>query len=144
MSEHETVRNWLALSAAGLLECGEERRVHEHAARCAECAAELEDYALLSAGLRALPAPQPPDHLVTRTAALLLVEADRRQASYFAAGASILVFVLALAIGQTLRMLLGDEAAFVWVIVATVSSLFGAAAALVLTAARRRFERSIV
>ena len=148
MSEHDTVRSWLTLSAAGLLEPGEERRVHEHAAACAECAAELEDYATLSAGMRALPAPQPPDHLVTRTAALLLVEADRRQGSYFAAGAAILAFVLVLALGQTLRIILGnqlgDQAAVVWMIAATVSSLFGAAAALVLTASRRHSERSIV
>jgi len=144
MSEHETGRGWLALSAAGLLEPGEERRVHEHAAGCAECASELEEYAELSAGMRALPTPQPPDHLVTRTAALLLVEADRRQGSYFAVGAALLVFVLVLATGQTLRVILGDQAAFWWMLGATVTSLFGAAAALVLTAARRRNERSIV
>ncbi|MEO8368065.1 MAG: hypothetical protein ABI806_02540 [Candidatus Solibacter sp.] len=148
MSEHETVRSWLALSAAGLLEPAEERRVHEHAVTCPQCSAELEDYAGLSAEMRALPAPQPPDHLVTRTAALLLVEADRRQGSYFAVGAAVLVFVLVLAMGQTLRVILGDElgdqAAFVWLLGATVSSLFGTTAALVLTAARRRTERSIV
>ena len=144
MSEHETVRDWLALSAAGLLEPGEERRVHEHAGACAECAAELEEYAGLSAGMRALPAPQPPDHLVARTAALLLLESDRRQGSYFAVCSAILVFVLMLAMGQTLRIMLGDQAAFVWMLGATASSLFGAAAALVLTAERRRNERSTV
>jgi anti-sigma factor RsiW len=144
MSEHETVRNWLALSAAGLLECGEERRVLEHTAGCAECAAELEEYAGLSAGLRELPAPHPPAQLVARTAALMLMEADRRQGSYLAAGAAILVFVLVAALGQTLRMMLGDQAAYVWILCAVVSSLLGAAAALVLTASRRRCERRIV
>lgn len=144
MSEHETVRTWLALSAAGLLEAGEERQVRAHAAVCADCATELEEYAGLSAGMRSLPAPVPPAHLVSRTAALLLMEADRRQGSYLAGGAAILVFVLALAVGQTLRMILGDQAAYVWMIGATLSSLFGAAAALVLAAARRRSERSIV
>ena len=144
MSDHETVRSWLALSAAGLLEAGEERRVREHAAQCAECAAELEDYAGISAGLRSLPAPLPPPHLVSRTAALMLAEADRRQATYLASGAAILAFVMVLALGQALRMILGDQAAIVWLLCATASSLFGAAAALVLTAARRRFERSNV
>ena len=48
MSEHETVRDWLALSAAGLLEPGEERRVHEHAAACAECAAIDGDDAMVT------------------------------------------------------------------------------------------------
>jgi hypothetical protein len=144
MSEHETVRGWLALSTAGLLECSEERRVHEHAAGCAECAAELEEYAALSAGVCALPAPIPPAHLVTRTAALLLVDADRRQGSYFAGGAAVLMFVLILAMGQSLRLMLGDSAAYVWMVGAVASSLFGAAAALVLTVTRRRPERSIV
>lgn len=144
MSEHETVRNWLALSAAGLLEGGEERRVREHAAACAACAAELEEYAGLSAGLRALPPPRPPDYLVARTAALLLIEADRRQGSWLAGATAILAFVLALALGQALRMTLGDRAAWVWMTCATVSSVLGAAAALVLTASRRRGERSIV
>jgi len=144
MSDHETVRSWLALSAAGLLDPGEERRVREHAAQCAVCAAELEDYAGLSEGMRSLPAPLPPPHLVSRTTALMLAEVDRRQASYLAGGAAILAFLLALAVGQLLRMTLGDQAGWAWTICAAMSSLFGAAAALVLTAARRRFERSIV
>ena len=144
MSEHDQVRDWLALSAAGLLECAEERRVREHMAQCSACAAEMEEYAGLSAGLRALPAPQPPAHLVTRTTALLLMETDRRQGAYFAGGAAILVFILVFAAGATLRMLWGDSAALAWLLWATLSSLLGAAAALVLTATRRRFERRIV
>ena len=78
MSDHEPVRQLLALSAAGLLDAGEERLVREHARQCAACAAELEEFAALSAGLSALPVPQPPADLVRRTAALLAAEADRR------------------------------------------------------------------
>ena len=144
MSEHDQVREWLALSAAGLLECAEERRVRAHTAECEACAAGLEDYAGLLAGLRALPVPQPPAHLVTRTAALVLMEADRRQGACFAAGAAILVFVLILAAGGTLRMLWGDSVALGWLLWAMLSSLFGAAAALVLTAGRRSLERRSV
>ena len=70
MSDHESVRELLALSAAGLLDPGEERLVREHVRQCAACAAELDDYAALSAGLSALPAPQPPADLVSRTTAL--------------------------------------------------------------------------
>ena len=40
MSEHESVRQLLALSAAGLLDSGEERLVREHARQCARCAAQ--------------------------------------------------------------------------------------------------------
>lgn len=152
MSEHDTVRNWLALSAAGLLEASEERQLREHAAQCAECAAELEQYAALSAEMRALPVPNPPAGLVTRTATLMLIEADRRQGSLLAGGAAILVFVMVLTLAETLRITVGDRlgdgwgdrAAMVWMLYATLSSLFGAAAALVLTAARRRFERGLV
>jgi len=143
MSEHERVREWLALSAAGMLECGEERRVRDHAAQCVACRAELDEYADLSAGLRTLPAPQPPSHLVAQTAALVALEADRRQGSYFAAGSAILVFILIVAGGETLRMLMGDAAALAWLLWATLSSLCGAAAALVLRG-RRRFQRSII
>ena len=60
MSDHESVRHLLALSAAGLLDAGEERLVREHASQCARCAAKLDAYATLSAGLSALPMPQPP------------------------------------------------------------------------------------
>ena len=63
MSDHESVRELLALSAAGLLDAGEERLVRDHARQCAACAAELDDYATLSAGLSALPSPQPPADL---------------------------------------------------------------------------------
>ena len=68
MSDHESVRELLALSAAGLLDPGEERLVRDHARQCAACAAELDAYATLSAGLSALPSPQPPADLVRRTA----------------------------------------------------------------------------
>ena len=67
MSDHESVRELLALSAAGLLDPDEERLVREHARQCAACAAELDAYATLSAGLSALPSPQPPADLVRRT-----------------------------------------------------------------------------
>jgi len=99
MTEHESVRQLLALSAAGLLDAGEERLVREHVGQCAQCAANLDDYLALSAGLSELPAPHPSADLVSRTAMLLAAEADRRQGAVFAAVASIfaLVFVLLLA-----------------------------------------------
>ena len=143
MSAHESVRQLLALSAAGLLDAAEERLVREHARQCAACAAELDEFATLSAGLSALPAPQPPAYLLARTTTLVAAELDRRQGAAFAAAATIFAFVFVLLIGQTLRMVAGDTAALVWLIWAVIMSILGAASAFVL-ASRRRFERSIV
>ena len=143
MSEHETVRQLLALSAAGLLDAAEERLVREHARQCARCAAKLDDYAALSAGLSALPCPLPLADLLRRTNSLVAAELDRRQGAAFAAAAAIFALVFVLLIGQTLRMVAGDTAALVWLLWAVITSVFGAASALVL-ASRRRLERSIV
>ena len=143
MSDHESVRQLLALSAAGLLDAAEERLVREHARQCAACAAELDEFAALAAGLSALPTPQPPAYLLARTTTLLAAEADRRQGVAFAAAAAIFAFVFVLLIGQTLRMVAGNTAALAWLLWAVMTSVFGAASALVL-ASHRRPERSIV
>ncbi len=143
MSDHESARQLLALSAAGLLDPGEERLVREHARQCAECAAELDEFAALSEGLSRLPSPLPPADLVRRTSVLLALEADRREGAVLAGAAAIFACAFVLLTGQTLRMVLGDNAALAWLGWALISSVFGAASALVL-ASRRRFERSIV
>jgi|KBSMisStaDraftv2_1062788.scaffolds.fasta_scaffold1217864_2 predicted anti-sigma-YlaC factor YlaD len=143
MSDHESVRGLLALSAAGLLDPDEERVVKEHVSQCGACAADLEAYGWLSAGLSNMPAPQPPVYLVSRTAALVAAEADRRQGAVFAGGAAIFACVFVLLIGQTLATAVGDSAALAWLVWASISSVLGAACALVL-ASRRRLERSIV
>jgi hypothetical protein len=143
MSDHESVCQLLALSAAGLLDAAEERLVREHARQCARCAAKLDDYAALSAGLSALPCPLPLPDLLRRTNSLVAAELDRRQGAAFAGGAAIFAFVFVLLICQTLRMVAGDTAALAWLLWAVISSVFGAASALVL-APRRRPERSIV
>ena len=69
MSEHDEIRNLLSLAAAGALEEAEEQRVAVHAARCPECAAELESWQALAGGLRRLPTPQAPAALVARVRA---------------------------------------------------------------------------
>ena len=143
MSDHETVRQLLALSAAGLLDAREERRVREHAHECAACAAELDEFAALTAGLSALPMPQPPEYLLARTSALVAAERDRRQGAVLAAASAVFACIFVVLMGQTLRILVGNSAALAWFLWASVSSVLGAASALVL-ASRRRIERSIV
>jgi hypothetical protein len=143
MSDHETIRKLLALSAAGLLEPGEERLVREHVRQCAPCAAKLDDYATLSAGLSALPCPLPLPDLLRRTNMLVAAELDRRQGAVLAGTTAIFAFALVLLIGQILRMLVGDSAALVWLTWVVVSSILGAASALML-ASRRRLERRTI
>ena len=143
MSEHESVRQLLALSAAGLLDAGEERLVREHVRQCARCAAKLDDYATLSAGLSALPCPLPLADLLRRTNSLVAAEVDRRQGAAFAGAAAIFALAFVLLIGQTLLMVAGDSAALAWLVWAVISSMLGTASAIVL-ASRRRLERRIV
>jgi predicted anti-sigma-YlaC factor YlaD len=143
MNDHERVRQLLALSAAGLLDAGEERLVREHARQCAACAAKLDDYATLAARLSALPCPLPLPDLLRRTNALVAAEVDRRQGAALAGATAVFACVFVLLTGQALRTLAGDSAALAWLGWALISSVLGAASAVVL-ASRRRLERSIV
>ncbi|MGH9744615.1 MAG: hypothetical protein ACRD59_00720 [Candidatus Acidiferrales bacterium] len=68
-SDHEKIRDLLALAAAEGLESKESERVMQHVRACAECSAELEQWQLLAGGLRQLPTPQPSPGLVQRTCA---------------------------------------------------------------------------
>jgi anti-sigma factor RsiW len=70
MDSHDKIRELLGLAAAGALDAGEEQRVERHAASCAACAAELENWRLLAGGLRRLPTPQPGNLVVERARAL--------------------------------------------------------------------------
>ena len=66
MTTHETIRQLLALSAAGLLDAADERRVRQHVHECAACAAALDELAAVSADLCRLPAPMAPPDLLAR------------------------------------------------------------------------------
>jgi len=67
MSEHDAIRELLALAAADALEEKERRRVEAHLPGCAECSAKLDRFRVLGHGLRRLPTPQAPAMLVERT-----------------------------------------------------------------------------
>jgi anti-sigma factor RsiW len=69
MNEHEIIRQWLALAAAGALEAREQERLDRHLRDCPACAAELDEWQFLTGGLRRLPTPQPPAALVEKTRA---------------------------------------------------------------------------
>jgi len=69
MSEHDTIRELLALAAAGALTPAEEQRVAEHVRSCIACSNELEAWRPIARELRRLPTPQPSSWLVQATLA---------------------------------------------------------------------------
>ena len=69
MSEHEKIRELLALAGAGVLTAAEEKQVVEHVRSCVSCANELETWRSIATDLCRLPTPQPSSRLVAATMA---------------------------------------------------------------------------
>src|SRR5271170_574545 len=67
MSEHDKIRELLALAAAGALTSAEEKQVAEHVRSCIACSNELEAWRPIASELRRLPTPQPSSWLVQAT-----------------------------------------------------------------------------
>jgi len=156
MNEHDDIRRLLALAAAGALELGEEERVARHIQSCAACAAELEEWRFLAAGLRRLPTPQPPLGLVERARARAEARFAEEAENRWHRG--VMVFVVVLAWALTLiswplvrlvsRGLLGlldprlNQAWIGFAGITTVVWLAGGTAAVLLSLHQRR-ERSL-
>jgi hypothetical protein len=69
MSEHDKIRELLALAAAGALTSAEEKQVAEHVRSCIACSNELDAWRPIASELRRLPTPQPSSWLVQATLA---------------------------------------------------------------------------
>jgi hypothetical protein len=69
MSEHDKIRELLALAAADALTSTEEKQVAEHVRSCVSCSNELEAWRPIASELRRLPTPQPSSWLVQATLA---------------------------------------------------------------------------
>jgi hypothetical protein len=69
MSEHDKIRELLALAAAGALTSAEEKQVAEHLRSCIACSNELWAWRPIAGELRRLPTPQPSSWLVQATLA---------------------------------------------------------------------------
>lgn len=95
MTEHDEIRNLLALAAAGGLDEAEEHRVLSHARTCGECSKEMESWQLLAAGLRRLPTPQPSAALIQRTRAI--AEARLEEAAEARWQRNVMIFVVTFA-----------------------------------------------
>jgi len=113
MSEHESVRELLALASAGALEAREQRRVEEHVRECAACRRELEIWSGYAQGLRQLPQPAVPAQLVERTRSRLVHEhaaaADRRWDALVLGALALFAWTVGLTFWFVARLLTGGE-----------------------------------
>lgn len=111
MSEHEAIRELLALAAAEALEESEQRRVEQHSRSCAACAAEWDSWRALERGLRGLPTPQAPAMLVERTRSRVTLElaaiAERRRSHWVMAFLVLFSWTVTLVTWPIVRMLTG-------------------------------------
>jgi predicted anti-sigma-YlaC factor YlaD len=148
MTTHETIRQLLALSAAGLLDAADERRVREHVHECDECSTALDGLAAVSADLCRMPAPMAPADLLARTearvAAELAAQAGLRRGALLAVGAGLFAWMAALTAWGLYRFLTGSAGWLAWLALTTVPAYMAAGAVAVLFAARRRLERSLL
>jgi len=151
MSEHDQVREKLALAAAGALDAEEQRCVEEHARVCDICRQELDTWSGYTQGLRQLPQPAAPAQLMERTRARILQQrataAEGRWNDLMLAGLALFAWTVGLSFWFLLRVLTGG--AFVvmgmnllrvgtWSVLTTVLVWVTAAAAAVTLGRRRR------
>ena len=114
-----------------------------------------EAFGALASGLSGMPAPGPSPELLARTAALaaaeLAAEADRRRGAGMALACALAVWVSTLFSWSVYEILTGGAAALLrpslagllaWFAVSAILTCMTAPAAVALTAARRRLERS--
>lgn len=157
MSEHESLRELLALAAAGALEAAEQRRVERHLSACTRCAAELNSWRALAGSLQRLPTPQAPPALVERTrariAGALAVEAERRWNDGLLVFLVLFAWMVALASWPLVQLLSGGLLAWLdvravesWISVAgyTLLAWLTAGVAALLIGLRRGRARRVV
>ena len=156
MSEHDEIRELLALAASGALESEEEERVARHIRSCALCSEQLEDWRLIATGLRRLPTPQPPRGLVERARARaevrLAEEADRRWNRGVLIFVTVFAWVITLLSWPLFRLVSGGFLSLVdpglnkaWIAFAVFTTLawVGGGGAAILLSLHQRRERSL-
>jgi anti-sigma factor RsiW len=156
MKEHAKLREQLSLAAAGVLAPDDEQRVLQHTVTCAECAAELEEWRLLTGSLRRLPTPQPRGEVVERaiTLAAMRLNEEIEQRAHRRLMISLVAFawILTLASWPVFRWASSDVLVWIdprfnqmWLCYAVVTLFLwatgGIAAALL--AGRRQSERRL-
>src|SRR5262245_37739219 len=74
MTDHSKIRELVALGAAGALAEDESLEVRRHLAECDSCRREFDAWSSYAGGLKTLPQPVVPAHLIARTQARILRE----------------------------------------------------------------------
>ena len=157
MSEHESMKELLALAAAGALDGEPQRRLDEHVRDCPLCRRELEIWSAYSQGLRRLPQPPAPGQLMERTRARVLQErataAERRWNDLMLGALALFAWTVGLSFWFLLRIFTGGELVImganlvrlgIWSALSTVLVwLTAAAAALALGKRRRELRRAL-
>jgi anti-sigma factor RsiW len=95
MSEHDKIRELLALAASDALTSAEEKQVAEHVRSCTACSDELAAWRPIASELRRLPTPQPSSWLVQAT--LARAEAKLSEQAEHDWNRRIMIFVVAFA-----------------------------------------------
>ena len=156
MSEHDKIRELLALAAAGALTTAEEKQVAEHVRSCIACSRELDAWRPIATDLCRLPTPQPSSRLIQAT--LALAEAKLAEQAELDWGRRLMIFVVALAWLLTiaswllfhfasghLGSLLGPPFGRTWISFAAFTALgwIAGGVAAVMLAVRQRGERRL-
>jgi anti-sigma factor RsiW len=151
MNEHEKIHQMLSLMASGVLEPNEETQVRVHLRGCQSCTAQLEEWKLLTGGLRRLPTPQPRALVVERARAQaqmrLAEEGERRWNLGVMAGLIAFAWALTLMSWPAVRFVSGGLLAMLdprfshtWIVFAVFTAaawVAGGAAAVILSLHRR-------
>ena len=157
MSEHDKIRELLALAAAGVLTSAEEKQVAEHVRSCIACSNELNAWRPIASELRRLPTPQPSSWLVQAT--LARAEAKLAEQVEHDWNRHVMIFVVAFAwlltiaswpvfnfVSGRFPSLLELHLSHTWIGFAAFSALewLAAAVAAVMLAIRQRDERRLI
>jgi len=156
MSEHDRIRELLALAAAGALTIAQEKEVADHVGSCTACSNQLEAWQSIATDLCRLPTPQPPSRLVQSTLARAEAKLAEQAENYW--NRRLMVFVVAFAwllmvaswpvfhsLSRDFGSLLGLQFGRTWISFAAFTALAwlagGVAAAML--AAQQRSERRL-
>lgn len=155
MSEHNEIRELLALAAAGALDPGEEDRLARHVQSCSACSSEMDSWRSIARDLRRLPTPQLSAGVVERTRALaearFTEEAERRWQRGIMVFVVTFAWILTIVSWPVVRLLSGEVLGLLdarlnqtWISFAGVTTLVwlaGGAAAVLLSLRQRRERR---
>jgi len=154
--EHEAMRAQLALAAAGTLQENQLSAVLQHTAGCELCRRELDMWGTYARGLRQLPQPAIPVHLLKRTQLRVLQEREssleRRHYTLMLGAFVVLSWATSVAAWHVARSLVGVRlevfginlvGAVPWVLLSSVITWVTAGSAAVALSNNRQTRRSL-